>query len=343
MRVKKFHASSINEAAELMKKEFGENAVILHTKKGKKSGLFGLFGKPFYEIIGAIDENNDIPAKSTIKQASKPNLVMNNSSRSNDWSSAVQKIYQQLQSRGVPHTASLDLIKAVLRQVPKKDYDNYEVLSKQLSETISSYIKVQEPWEFTQQTKVVTLIGPTGVGKTTTVAKLAANFHLIANKDVGLITLDTYRIAAVDQLKTYADIINVPLRVAYNANELQSYLREMGEKDLVLIDTAGRSHLNKKALTELQTVLEAVNSEVDLVVSATTKSEDLAAIVDAYQSLNFDNIILTKIDETNDFGVIFQAATYAKVPIAFLTTGQSVPDDIEVAEVHNLTKMVMGG
>lgn len=159
---------------------------------------------------------------------------------------------------------------------------------------------------------------------------------------MGLITLDTYRIAAVEQLKTYADIINVPLKVVYSGAELEEAVASYQDRDLILIDTAGRSHQNEKQMAELEAALAGISAEKYLVLSATTKGYDLMAIIDAYRPIEIDNLIITKLDETQSFGILVQAPSYAQVPIAFITNGQSVPDDIEVADIDQLTNMILG-
>lgn len=326
-----------------MKSEFGSDAVILHTKRVKKGGFFGLFGMSFYEVIGAVDPNVDQPVLplSTRSEPRKDTAQPLISDKTH-WNTAIQELYKQLKMQEIPHTLALELVKSVLSKVSKDYWNDPVVLQNQLRMVISSYILVEPPWELTGEPKIVVMVGPTGVGKTTTIAKLAANYHLIANKKVGLITIDTYRIAAVDQLKTYADIINVPLKVAYTVDELEAAIQSLQDMQLILIDTSGRSHLNLMQMSELQAALKKINAETYLVLSATTKSRDLTAIITAFRALGIDSLIITKLDETQSYGILIQAANYANAPISFITNGQSVPDDIEIAAKSNFINLILG-
>jgi len=188
------------------------------------------------------------------------------------------------------------------------------------------------PIKIESKPTVVVLIGPTGVGKTTTIAKLAANFALFEGKSVGLITIDTYRIAAVEQLKTYAEIINLPIEVVYTVGEFKKALSKLGDKDLILVDTAGRSQKNKQHIRELRQFLAGRNpDETHLVLSANTKLDDLMEMAEAFQEAAYNRLIITKLDETNELENIFTFVEKVKIPVSYVTTGQSVPEDIEVA------------
>jgi len=347
MRIKKFRAETLPEAVSMMKAEFGDDAIILHTNIVKTSRFFGLFGKKQYEVLGAVDpnqENNKKPHHVTAgQQEPQPAANQGLDWGTEDGSSAIQFLYQLLARQELSQTLAVDIVKSILRQVPKQEWNETPLLKRMLRAEISSLIRVDKPWEFDDGQKVVALVGPTGVGKTTTIAKLAANYHLIARKKVGLITLDTYRIAAVEQLKKYADIMNVPLTVVYSTNGLSSALASYTDMDLVLIDTFGCSHHNQERMSALKSAFESLDIEKYLVVSATTKSNDLMAIIDAFKELGIDNLIVTKLDETRTYGILVEAPSYAQVPIAFITNGQSVPDDIEIAENEQLTSMVLEG
>jgi flagellar biosynthesis protein FlhF len=191
--------------------------------------------------------------------------------------------------------------------------------------------------------KKVALVGPTGVGKTTTLAKLAAKFTLEEDIDAAFVTSDTYRIAAVEQLKTYATILNIPLDVVYSAGEMKKCLNRHQDKKLVLIDTAGRSQYNEEQLDELRCLLEADDTiEAHLVLSTVTTYQDMAEIVGRFASCFSDNIIFTKIDETRNIGNIFNIMQqFSKLKISYVTNGQNVPDDIHPAEPEYLTNMLL--
>ena len=181
--------------------------------------------------------------------------------------------------------------------------------------------------------RVVALVGPTGVGKTTTVAKLAANFKLVHGMRVGLVTVDTYRIAAVEQLKTYAEIIDLPLAVANDPGEMPRAIDELGAVDMVFIDTAGRSPRDEVKIRELaEFMAQARPDEVHLVLSAGGGEQTLRSAVDRFTQVRADRLILTKLDEAEGFGAILGVLGQANRPVSYLTTGQAVPDDIEPAD-----------
>jgi flagellar biosynthesis protein FlhF len=189
----------------------------------------------------------------------------------------------------------------------------------------------------------ICLIGPTGVGKTTTIAKLAATFKLRQRQKVGLITIDTYRIAAVDQLRTYANIIGVPLKVVLTPQELVAAMKEMSDCDTILIDTAGRSHMDQLKLNELsQFIAVGKPSEVHLVLSSTTTQEAMEAALEKFGALRVDQIIFTKLDEAVSFGVLLNVARTASRALSYITTGQDVPDNIEVGQPRRLAKLILG-
>ena len=190
--------------------------------------------------------------------------------------------------------------------------------------------------------KIVALIGTTGVGKTTTIAKIAARFVLERGISVGLITADTYRISAVDQLKTYSDIIGLPLEIVYSSAELKTAIKKHWNKRLILIDTAGRSQNNEYQMQELKEFLSADSSiEKHLVLSATTKERDAERILDRFSICKPDRLLFTKTDETDSLGLILNLLFDRRIALSYLTNGQSVPDDIEPARAETLAKLLL--
>lgn len=346
----------MNQAVEQMRKEFGRDAVILNTKRLKQGGFFGLFGKTYFEIIGAVDSDKQeevAPLRTVKNQKPEFNLEnpVNNELKKleqiivpdqSSWSEAVQTVYKELTNLGLTHEIAFDLVRIALSDSPGQYWDNPIYLMEQVKIYLADKLAVNESWDFDSERKVVALIGPTGVGKTTTIAKIAAKYQLFSNCNVGLITLDTYRMAAVEQLRTYAEIIDIPLVVAYNLDELEQALETMSDKDLVLVDTAGRSHFNESQMHELGQLLDVLDAETYLTINACTRNEDLAAIVAVYKQFGFDRLIITKLDETQVYGILLQAPLLADAPIAFITTGQSVPDDIEIAEANQLLQLALG-
>jgi flagellar biosynthesis protein FlhF len=185
--------------------------------------------------------------------------------------------------------------------------------------------------------RAAVLVGPTGVGKTTTVAKLAALFALQAGRKVGLITVDTFRIAAVEQLKTYAKIMGLPIEVALDAASLRSAVTALSDRDLILVDTAGQSPRDEESLRELASFFPAeLGLEVHLVLSVTTRTRDLGQILGRYAALRPTRLLLTKLDETECLGPLLSLPLGSRLPVSYLTTGQNVPDDLEEASPAGL-------
>ena len=195
--------------------------------------------------------------------------------------------------------------------------------------------------------KAIYFIGPTGVGKTTTIAKLASRFSVDEKKKVALLTADTYRIAAAEQLKTYASILDVPFRVIYTIEEMENALAEFKDFDYLFVDTAGHSHQNqaqKEAMSAFVRCLDGrVEKEIYLVLSATTKYRDLLSIADSYKEIADYKLIFTKLDETSAYGNLLNLALYTGASLAYVTYGQNVPEDIEKFNPQKTVKQLLGG
>lgn len=211
-------------------------------------------------------------------------------------------------------------------------------------------LKFGKPSEITvpeKGPKVVFFVGPTGVGKTTTIAKIASRFSVEGGKKVALLTADTYRIAAAEQLRTYANILEVPFRVIYSAEEVSQALKDFKDYDLIMVDTAGHSHHNevqKETMKEfINSVDDKVEKEVYLVLSATTKYKDLLSIVDAYKVMTAYKLIFTKLDETTTLGNLLNIKLYTGADLSYVTHGQNVPDDIEKFNPQKTVKQLLGG
>jgi flagellar biosynthesis protein FlhF len=226
----------------------------------------------------------------------------------------------------VDHTPDIDDIVSIVYKRMVKYLSDIEVISTQANKG------------------PVFFIGPTGVGKTTTIAKIASLHSLVYNRDVALITSDTYRIAAVEQLRTYANILGIPIKVVYTKEEMLEALEFLKDKDLVLIDTAGRSHKNKEHQNELYELLNSVmEKEVYLTLSVATKYRDLIKIAEVYQSVCKFNIIFTKLDETLSYGNILNIKMATEAKLSYITFGQNVPDDISEINPHKIAKNLLGG
>lgn len=195
--------------------------------------------------------------------------------------------------------------------------------------------------------KVIFFIGPTGVGKTTTLAKIASQFCVNSNKKIALFTADTYRISATDQLKTYANILGAPFHIIYSVEEMKECFELYKEFDYILVDTAGHSHQNEEQRKNMNEFIhafdESVETEVYLVLSATTKYRDLVNIADTYSSMTKYKIIFTKLDETTAYGNLLNLRIHTNAPLSYITCGQNVPDDIELFNPQDTVRKLLGG
>ncbi len=253
-------------------------------------------------------------------------------------------LYTELIDADVEDELARDLIFR-LRQNCTAEQLTDSVASKAiLSAMVESEIQCAPPISSKSgQRKVVALVGPTGVGKTTTIAKLAANFRLRDGIRMGLVTVDTYRIAAVEQLRTYAEIIDLPMKVVTSPLEMRRAMDELVGMDLVLIDTAGRSPRDELKIQELKSLLaEAEVDEVHLVMSLTASLRSIEATANKFTAANTTSLILTKLDEAAGMGSLLSVARAVPMPISYLTTGQDVPEDIEPANSSRMSRLVLG-
>lgn len=210
-------------------------------------------------------------------------------------------------------------------------------------------LKLGKPYMMEEGTglKVVFFVGPTGVGKTTTIAKIASSFRVEQNKKVALLTADTYRIAAAEQLRTYANILEVPFRVVYTAQEISQAIEDFKDYDYVLVDTTGHSPNNeaqREGMAELvSSVATTARKEIFLVLSASTKYRDLMKIADTYKEIADYKLIFTKLDETSTLGNIYNLKMYTGAQLSYVTYGQNVPDDIKYFNPQSTVKQLLGG
>ena len=253
----------------------------------------------------------------------------------------VSPLYELLIKNDIDSQIAENLLKGLPDE--KSAGTNPATVRQLLMDKIGNYFKRVDGITLTPSTcKTVALIGPTGVGKTTTIAKLAANFAIKEKYKVALITADTYRIAAVEQLKTYADILGVPLEIVYSPEELKAAIERHRDKNLVLVDTAGRSPKNQYQLGELQAML-AVDPymEVYLVLSTTTKYQEALDVVNKFSVCSPQKFLFTKIDEASNLGTVFNLLYQFPASLSYVTTGQNVPDDIELADPYRLANLIL--
>jgi flagellar biosynthesis protein FlhF len=258
----------------------------------------------------------------------------------------IQVFYDTLIEQGV----TPEITERVLEDANALEDDSrvdINLISKIVYNSIISTLGPAEPIEAvkTRRTRFVILMGPTGVGKTTTIAKISSILMLYHNLKVGLMTADTYRIAAIEQLKTYAEILGLDVEVIYGSQDFENHLDPIVDmnNDVVLIDTAGRSHKNKENLKELNELLKMIPDATKyLALSMTTKYEDMLDIVNAYSAMTDFKLVFTKLDETSCLGSILNICWLTGKSIAYVTNGQNVPDDIQVAHPEIITKALLG-
>ncbi len=252
-------------------------------------------------------------------------------------------VYRDLLDEGVEAEHARDLMARTRRQLEPDEIDNHESIVNTVKQEISGEIEVANPLRTDRdETLLVPFVGPTGVGKTTTMAKLAAYFSVEEGQSVSFITFDTYRLAAVEQLRCYADILQVPVEAVMSEEEFQETLEEFRtDSDIVFIDTAGRSQFDDEKIGELKSMIETDQSVVThLVVDATSRPEDLRSILDGFEPIGFDRLVVTKLDETRKYGSILSLIRRTDAPLSYFTNGQDVPDDLLRLDPEEIASLV---
>ena len=249
---------------------------------------------------------------------------------------AQRRVYDRLLDWNIRSYDALELINTALAEAGSGPLPSEEEMLGLIFRDICRNILVSEGLQLRTSPpgKVVALVGATGVGKTTTIAKLAAQFAFQHNARVSFVSLDNYRIAAAEQLRTYADIMGLELDIVFSRDEFDQVLTQRRACDLTLVDTAGRSPANTKQIYELREIFSAhPPDEVHLVVSASTKADDLRMLLENFEPLSYDHVIVSKLDETRSLGCLYNLSKYCQLPISYFTVGQSVPEDIRTANL----------
>ena len=255
---------------------------------------------------------------------------------------AEDKYVDFLNALDIQESISKKIIEIVQRQISINDKNHETILNamKVIAREYLGEIKTIDT-DVNMKPNIYMFLGPTGVGKTTTLAKIAARLALVENKKIGLITADTYRIAAVEQLKTYSEILGIPLEVIYEAGELKDAVDKFSDKDYILIDTAGRSHKSKELKSDYDELVRYLNEvKIYLVMSMTTSFKDMKSIIDSYGFLKEYRLLFTKLDEATSYGNILNMKVLTGKPLSYFTIGQSVPDDIEVADKERIIQYI---
>lgn len=254
----------------------------------------------------------------------------------------LSELQNKLVSTGIDETLSYKMLQCLCGKLSPQEMEYLPGLVRRLKQFIMRQVVVAEIVENGHRPKVAMFVGPTGVGKTTTIAKIAAINVIQKKKKVALVTLDTYRIAAVEQLKVYARIIGIPVHVAGCAGDFAKVVAGIKGADLILVDTAGRGQRDRKHMEELSHIYNSgIPIETHLVISATAKEKDTMDIIRRYKEMKVDRLLFTKLDETTTYGGIFNALIASGKPVSYLTTGQSVPEDIEAATSERVADLIL--
>lgn len=338
--------SSSSTASAIEQKLDSLHDLLQNQSFNKPADVQGTVSNPYSGVAGSVRSlyNDDTDIKSASSDNTERQQVKQ---RENANYKSLQLIYKKLIDNEVDSRYADEIIGEIENSL-KKESNIDSILSAVYQKII---LKLGKPRTITlsDKAKVVFFIGPTGVGKTTTIAKIASSLKLEHEAKVAFITADTYRIAAVEQLNTYASIIDCPVSVVYSVEDMDKSLTDYKDYDLILIDTAGRSHKADDQMDELKSFIEQVVQRKDefdfesyLTLSVTTKYKDLKSIADKYDDVDW-SIIFTKLDETCSLGNILNLRMLTDRPLAYTTSGQNVPNDIEVINEQWIAKQLLGG
>ncbi|WHE08157.1 AAA family ATPase [Thermoanaerobacterium thermosaccharolyticum] len=336
MKVKRYIADNYQDALRMIKTEMGSDAIILQQNSYKEKGFKGLFKKKKVEVLAAVEENKIDERDIFYKDLYEIKSLLREFKKSENRETDKKDLRDKLIYIGVDE----DLTKILTEGISEITEDNIKILQKRIANFIGPPKKIN----CLNEKKSVVFIGPTGVGKTTTIAKIASQLILKEKKNVLLITADIFRIAGAEQLKIYGEILGVPVKVVNNIFDLNRLESEISKYDVVLIDTAGRSHTDSRKMQELKTFLQYGSyDDIYLCLSATTKTSDAKKIIKSYDFINDYNLLFTKLDETDNYSVILNSIYYSKKPISYVTTGQIVPDDICLADSKMIAQNILKG
>ncbi len=367
----KEQGKSYMEAMAKVQTMYGERAKILNHRSIRYGGFLGMFTKEGVEVEGYINFEPVLNSKKNL-DAEKKKIIAAAGVKKEDTLTKVldmvKSIDEKIESGTIGASSEPESIEKMEELLIKNDFSYTTV--KKLCSRLKSELSLEQLNDFdfvTQKTlewmgesiaihdegpqrkgRIVILVGPTGVGKTTTIAKLAALNGLgikgISPKSVRMITIDNYRIGAKGQIQTYGDLMNIPVSCVETIDELRNKLLLYEEADLILIDTMGRSPRDYQNLAQMREMLEVCgkDTEIMLTVSSTTKAGDLIEIFDEFSSFSYNAVILTKLDETLKLGNVISVLSERNVPVAYITDGQGVPQDIEKAEVNSLLRRLEG-
>jgi|YNPNPStandDraft_1061719.scaffolds.fasta_scaffold01604_13 flagellar biosynthesis protein FlhF len=347
MRIKRYEGSDIQEVLQRIKSELGRDAVILHSQRLRKGGFLGLGAKLRYEVLAATDLNTVASPPTPSPSVPPPqdnDLAMEEIKRlKQEIQSLRASLGLMAQGRNTEPLNALTSVGVDPEVAAKLLEDGHPQTREELVQKVASAFSFAGPLLNGNSRQVVALIGPTGVGKTTTIAKMAAVASLDQKAKVALVTSDTYRIGAVDQLRTYCQILRLPLDVALSPDEMQAAVAAHQDKDLILIDTVGRGQRHSLQLSELGAMLRAANpTQIHLVLSASSDRYVMMEVVEKFGALGADRLIFTKLDEAVRPGELVNVASATKMPVSYFTDGQKVPEDLHLADPILLAERIVG-
>ncbi len=356
MRIKKFTASNYSIALQLVKSELGEDALVLSTRSIKPaSPVAGRMGATQVEITAAVEyrppnieqktqvlgevESQDLSEKNDTDLKSLIFSLLSKTDRAQHMGLKSHQLgaYSHLVENGLDEKLAAKILQRVLEENSGQVEDSVKIIN-----FMEKVLPCKGEIDLsTSGPKIVAFVGPTGVGKTTTVAKIAAEYALRRGKKVAMVSLDTYRLGAVDQLMIYGEIMEVPVEVARGKEDLRHIVSRHKDKDLILIDTTGRSHQDKDYSRQLKEVFDTVGGvETHLVLSVTAQEKLFSATYRQFSSMGLDRVLFTKLDEGLSFGPLFNFTVRNRLPISYLTSGQQVPEDLEVGRADRVISLI---
>lgn len=337
MNIHRFEAENMRDALAKVKAELGAEAMIISTRTLRK----GLVGRAI-EVTADLEEETSprIPKqlKAYVRNDATPGLM------EDDMERFMAPLRSELRSLRTLMRAQAD--SRVNEDIRKELADLRYELAALRDHKEPNLAEIVERYDLVAPTagRVIALVGPTGVGKTTTIAKLAAQAALVEQKRVGMITLDSYRVGGEQQMQIYADLIGIPLEVVKEPKDLSAVLKRMWSHDIVFIDTAGRSPRDEAAIEALRRALQPVpDLEVHLALSATTGASGIDAINERYRVMRISRLLFTKVDEAEELKQLVCAPARLRLPITYITVGQAVPEDIEQVSPRRLLELATNG
>jgi len=370
VRVKRYTAATMQEAIEQIRHDLGSEAVILHSRKIGRGGVMGLLGKPMIEVTAAIDQQGrsvrepqaacrggsgavesaaHAPRSLPGPVARPPAQTVGRPTRRTRLpipepvgpGGAVSEVERQLVAGDVNELLAEALVRSAAEELDTTD--NAGLIREYIEKRVARFVRVTGAIKCEPGTpRILAFVGSTGVGKTTTVAKLVAHFSGVEHKKVATITVDVVRVAAVEQMRAYAGLLNIPIDVVLTPTDLREAIARHSDKDVVLIDSAGCSPYDWMQVLERTDFLKDLDEvEVHLVLSASTRCKENLAACERFSPTGVSAVLFTKLDETRDYGSLLTISVKSKWPISYLAAGQSIPNDIEPASSAELARMIL--